>query len=85
MARITVQDCLERVNNRFTLVRLSSLRAKQLLDGSTPLTDTKGNKAVVSSLREIADGKVSFKDEIGDDSLEFRKSDYGVEEFKFPD
>ncbi|MCL4122167.1 UNVERIFIED_CONTAM: hypothetical protein GTU68_057012 [Idotea baltica] len=60
MARITVEDCLEYESNRFVLVKLASIRAKQLLDGKTPVTDTKGNRAVVSALREIAAGKVSF-------------------------
>ena len=61
MARITIEDCLQNENNRFSLVRLASRRAKQLLSGSTPVTETKGNKAIVSALREIADGKVKFR------------------------
>jgi DNA-directed RNA polymerase subunit omega len=61
MARITVEDCLVNESNRFALVRLASRRAKQLLSGKSPVTDTKGNKAIVSALREIADGKVRFK------------------------
>ncbi len=61
MARITVEDCLENEQNRFALVRLASRRAKQLLSGKTPVTDTRGNKAIVSALREIADGKVRFR------------------------
>ena len=61
MARITVEDCLEIESNRFALVRLASKRAKQLLSGKPPVTDTKGNKAIVSALREIADGKVKFR------------------------
>lgn len=60
MARITVEDCLDRERNRFALVRLAARRAKQLLAGETPVTDTKGNRAIVSALREIADGKVRF-------------------------
>lgn len=61
MARITVEDCLEKEGNRFSLVMLASRRAKELLDGRSPVTNTKGNKAIVSALREIADGKVRFK------------------------
>jgi len=61
MARITVEDCLNEEDNRFSLVMLASKRAKQLLSGKTPLTDTRGNKAIVSALREIADGKVRFE------------------------
>jgi DNA-directed RNA polymerase subunit omega len=60
MARITVEDCLEHVTNRFELVRLTARRAKQLLAGDTTVTDSKGNKAIVSALREVADGKVRF-------------------------
>ncbi len=60
MARITVEDCLKKENNRFALVLLASRRAKQLLTGSQPLTDSEGNKSIVTALREIADSKVSF-------------------------
>ena len=58
MARITVEDCLKKVENRFALVILSSKRAKQLIKGSQPLVDSKENKEIVTSLREIAAGKV---------------------------
>jgi len=61
MARITVEDCLKRENNRFILVLLAAKRAKQLLSGKAPVVDTRSNKAVVSALREIASGKVTFK------------------------
>ena len=61
MARITVEDCLSHERNRFALVRLASRRAKMLLSGQSPVTDTRGNKAIVSALREIADGKVEFR------------------------
>lgn len=61
MARITVEDCLSTETNRFALVRLASRRAKQLLLGQPAVTDTKGNRAIVSALREIADGKVKFR------------------------
>lgn len=68
MARITVEDCLENETNRFSLVRLAARRAKQLLAGKPPVTDTRGNKAVVSALREIADGKVRFRHDDGTDA-----------------
>ena len=61
MARITVEDCLKNEGNRFVLVKLAALRAKQLLKGSNAVVDTRGNRAVVSALREIADGKVKFQ------------------------
>lgn len=60
MARITVEDCLTQENNRFALVQLASKRTKQLLQGSTVQTADRRNKAVVTALREIADGKVRF-------------------------
>ncbi len=60
MARITVEDCLKNESNRFSLVRLTSRRAKQLLLGDHAVTDTRGNKSIVSALREISAGKVKF-------------------------
>jgi DNA-directed RNA polymerase subunit omega len=57
MARITVEDCLEKVSNRFELVLAGARRAKQLLKGAPPLVDS-DNKEVVTALREIAAGKV---------------------------
>ena len=57
MARVTVEDCLEKIPSRFELVLLAARRAKQLLKGSRPLVET-SNKEVVSALREIAAGKV---------------------------
>ena len=57
MARITVEDCLDKVPNRFELVLGAARRAKQLLKGGRPLVDS-DNKEVVTALREIAAGKV---------------------------
>jgi DNA-directed RNA polymerase subunit omega len=57
MARITVEDCLERVPSRFELVMLASQRARQLFKGAKPLIDS-DNREVVVALREIAAGKV---------------------------
>lgn len=55
MARITVEDCLEVVPNRFSLVLVAAERAKQLLQGARPLIDSQeGNKEAVTALREIA-------------------------------
>ncbi|HEX5773898.1 MAG TPA: DNA-directed RNA polymerase subunit omega [Geomobilimonas sp.] len=61
MARVTVEDCLEKVDNRFLLVMLASKRVKQLYKGAKPLIDNSSNKNVVLSLREIAAGKVSYE------------------------
>ncbi len=61
MARVTVEDCLEKVDNRFLLVMLASKRVKQLYKGARPLIENKGdNKNVVLALREIAVGKVNY-------------------------
>ena len=57
MARITVEDCLDRVPNRFELVLLAARRAKQLLKGARPLVDS-DNKDIVTALREIGEEKV---------------------------
>ncbi len=61
MARITVEDCQERVNNRFLLVQMAIKRVKQYRDGYEPLIDSK-NKEAVTALREIAQGKVMPED-----------------------
>ncbi len=61
MARVTVEDCLEVVSNRFALAMGASQRAKQLLRGAPPLVKTK-NKFIVTALREIAEGKVTLKE-----------------------
>lgn len=55
MARVTVEDCLERVNNRFELVHVAVQRTKQILLGSHPLVNYK-NRPPVLALREIAQG-----------------------------
>lgn len=57
MARITVEDCLKKVDNRFQLIHLAAKRVKQLRKGAPPLVNAK-NKDVVLALREIAAGKV---------------------------
>jgi DNA-directed RNA polymerase subunit omega len=57
MARITVEDCLDKVSSRFELVTLASIRAKQLLKGAKPLIKS-NNLEIVIALREIAAGKV---------------------------
>ncbi|MFT7109522.1 MAG: DNA-directed RNA polymerase subunit omega [Psychrobacter glaciei] len=60
MARVTVEDCLNNVNNRFDLVMLASKRARQLvIQGAEPLVDAGVDKPTVVALREIAAGKVT--------------------------
>ncbi len=60
MARITVEDCLDHIPNRFELVLVAAKRAKQLLKGARPLVAT-GNKEVVAALREVGEGKVGIR------------------------
>jgi DNA-directed RNA polymerase subunit omega len=59
MARITVEDCLEKVDNRFHLVRVASKRARQLMNGKDPTLDWDNDKATVLALREIAAGNIT--------------------------
>ncbi|NIT64222.1 MAG: DNA-directed RNA polymerase subunit omega [Gammaproteobacteria bacterium] len=62
MARVTVEDCLDHVDNRFQLVMLSTKRARQLATyGSEPKVPPENDKPTVLALREIAAGKVSFE------------------------
>ena len=63
MARVTVEDCLEQVGNRFALVILAAERARQLSKGARPLLRC-DNKPAVTALREIADGKVKFDGDV---------------------
>ena len=59
MARITIEDCIEQVPNRFQLVQMTAIRAKQLKKGANALVQAEDNKEVVVALREIAAGKVA--------------------------
>ncbi len=59
MARVTVEDCLEHVDNRFDLVLLAARRARQIARGVQPLVDEENDKPTVIALREIAEGLVS--------------------------
>jgi len=63
MARITVEDCLEHVDNRFELVILAAKRARQLMRGSAdPTVPWENDKATVVALREVASGHTDFSD-----------------------
>jgi DNA-directed RNA polymerase subunit omega len=61
LARITVEDCLEKMGNRFALVMLVTKRAKQLMKGSHLTVDTDDNKHIVNALREVAHGSVHYE------------------------
>lgn len=58
MARVTVEDCLDNVENRFELVLLATKRARQIANGKEPLVNWENDKPTVVALREIADGLV---------------------------
>jgi len=58
MARITVDDCLHRISNRFQLTLAATYRARQLSAGASPLVEPNRDKTTVIALREIASGKV---------------------------
>jgi DNA-directed RNA polymerase subunit omega len=60
MARITVEDCLPLVDNRFALVLLGAKRARQLMAGARPIIEISKNKPPVLALREVATSKVRF-------------------------
>ena len=61
MARITVDDCLKRIPNRFQLTLAATYRARQLTMGGTPMVDAERDKPTVVALREIAAGKVGLE------------------------
>ena len=60
MARVSIEDCLEYMDNRFALVKVAAQRARDLIGGAEPLVKSK-NKECVTALREIADGMVLQK------------------------
>ena len=74
MARVTVEDCLSNVDNRFQLVLVATKRARQISLGAQPLVEEENDKPTVLALREIAEGLVTrdiLDDEIENDVLEF--------------
>jgi len=59
VARITIEDCLKRVKNRFLLVNMAAKRVRQIREGSEYLVSSPKNEDIVVSLREIAAGKIT--------------------------
>lgn len=59
MARVTVEDCLENIDNRFNLVLVAAKRARQLANGKDATLDWENDKPTVVALREIAEGNIS--------------------------
>jgi DNA-directed RNA polymerase subunit omega len=81
MARITVEDCLQKVNNRFALIHMAAKRVRQLRKGAEPMVVSK-NRDVVISLREIAAGNVVKGEAISQQSLLKDKEDELLDEPK---
>jgi DNA-directed RNA polymerase subunit omega len=65
VARVTVEDCLEKVGNRFALVILAAERARQLAKGARPMVEC-DNKPAVTALREIAQGSIKFNESVNE-------------------
>jgi len=63
LARITIEDCMKRVPNRFLLVHMAAKRVRQIREGSEYLVSSPKNEDIVVSLREIAAGKVFIQKE----------------------
>lgn len=61
MARITVEDCLKKIPNRFQLTLAATYRARQLTTGNTPMVESDRDKPTVIALREVAAGKVGLE------------------------
>jgi DNA-directed RNA polymerase subunit omega len=78
MARVTVEDCLNNVDNRFQLVLVATKRARQLSNGAEAFIDEENDKPTVVALREIAEGLVTrdiLDDTIEEEILEFMEID----------
>ncbi len=82
MARLTVEDCLENVDNRYDLVLLASKRARQIAMGAEPLIPANDDKPTVIALREIAENLVNDEniDKINqfDTEEEFTEADFAI-------
>ena len=80
MARITIEDCLRKIPNRFEIIKAASRRARQIMDGSEPFVSEDNDKATVLALREIADGSVGLNGAIlrfddTEDEVDFTEGD----------
>ena len=68
MARITIEDCLRKVDNRFLLVNMVARRVRQIREGSDYLVSSPKNEDIVVSLREVAAGKVTSIETVSDEA-----------------
>lgn len=89
MARVTANDCLDHVDNRFELILVSSKRARKLAMGSEPLVPEDNDKPTVIALREIAEGKIdrSILDEVSaaEHAMDSMVADEELKEGSSPD
>jgi DNA-directed RNA polymerase subunit omega len=80
MARLTVEDCLDKINGRYELVLLATKRARQLSLGADPMVEEENDKPTVIALREIAEGLITQEniDTIGKPDImdEFAEAEY---------
>ena len=74
MARITVEDCLQKVPNRFLLVNMVAKRVRQIREGSEYLVSSPKNEDIVVSLREVAAGRIKLRLEEQETAPELEKS-----------
>ncbi len=79
MARVTVEDCMEQVTNRFDLVLAAARRARQIYAGAQPTVEEENDKPTVIALREIAEGNVGL--EVLDQPDELSRSDANMISF----
>ena len=82
MARITVEDCLQKIDNQYDLVLLAKERTVQLNSGSPMLVEEDNDKKTIIALREIGDGKLSIKDLEKNAITRLRKEPDEVEELE---
>ena len=67
MARITIEDCLKRVENRFILIHMTAARVRQIREGAEYLVSSPKNEDIVVAMREVAAGKVVAKPKAADE------------------
>jgi len=67
LARITIEDCLKRVDNRFKLIHMTAARVRQIREGAEYLVSSPKNEDIVVAMREVAAGKVVEKPRASDE------------------
>ena len=85
MARVTIEDCLKKVNNRFTIIEIAAKRARQIMNGTSEAMIKSNDKPGVIALREIAAGLINPEKKEHDDFEEVNQHDELAELFKSHD